>query len=400
MESAVQLNEAKPLPPGWQRVRLCETCEINPSRPKHFSRATDAITTFVPMEAVDERLGKISAPEIRPYSKISKGYTYFEERDVLFSKITPCMQNGKHAIARDLIDGIGFGTTEFHVLRPNSEILPEWIHFFIRQPYFLREAANYFTGAVGQQRVPESFIATYVIPLPPLAEQKRIVVKVQELTEEIERARTACETQLEAARALLSTYLRHVFESDEVKKWGRERLGNLCEFTKGKKPRTLYEKEQEGCLTYILIESFDGTHKKFSDDDICPKCIKDDVLLVWDGARSGLSTIGLEGYIGSTIVALRPKSELVSGYLFWVLQFHYEDLNRNVRGTGIPHLEKEHVYSLLIPLPPLTIQEYIATELTKKASQAEKLKGTVEKQLHTLKALPQAILGKAFSGEL
>ena len=208
-------TEISLIPEDWRVVKLGEVCEINPPRPKNFIRSPDTPTTFVPMAAVDEKTGTIAKPEVVPYSRVSKGYTYFEENDVLFAKITPCMQNGKHVIARDLIDGIGFGTTEFHVLRPNNnEILPEWIHFFIRQPYFLQEATAYFTGAVGQQRVPDSFLSSYIIPLPPIEEQKRIAAKLQELMQEVERARTAYEKQLEAINALPQAILRKAFRGE------------------------------------------------------------------------------------------------------------------------------------------------------------------------------------------
>ena len=230
----LNLSTFQPLKEGWRWVRLGEVCEINPPRPKNFICSPDCPTTFVPMAAVDEKTGVIGKPEVVPYSKVWKGYTYFEENDVLFAKITPCMQNGKHVIARNLIDGIGFGTTEFHVLRPNNEILSEWVYYFIRQPLFLREATAYFTGAVGQQRVPESFLSNYIIPLPPIEEQRRIATKIQELMQEVERARTACEKQLEAAKALHAAYLREVFESEESKKWEKKRLGEVCEFNSGK----------------------------------------------------------------------------------------------------------------------------------------------------------------------
>jgi type I restriction enzyme S subunit len=238
------------------------------------------------------------------------------------------------------------------------------------------------------------------IPLPPLTEQKRIASKVQELMQEVERARNACEKQLEAAKALPSVYLRDVFESEEAKKWEKKRLGEVCEFRKGRKPITLYEEPREGRFPYILIESFSGAYQKFTDDESCPKCSKEDVLLVWDGARSGLCTTGLDGCIGSTISALRSKSELYSEYLFWFIRHHYKDLNKMVRGTGIPHLEKEYVYSLAIPLPPLTIQQLIASELKGKMTYTEKLRTSIEKQLEALNALPQSILRKAFRGEL
>ncbi|MEO0005564.1 MAG: restriction endonuclease subunit S, partial [candidate division WOR-3 bacterium] len=216
------------LPEGWKLTKISEVCEINPRIPKEFQRLSDALITFVPMAAVDEKTGSILNAETVPYNKVAKGYTYFEENDVLFAKITPCMQNGKHAIARGLIDGIGFGSTEFHVLRPKKDkVIPEWIWYFIRQPCFLREATAYFTGAVGQQRVPEYFLSQYVIPLPPLSVQRRIVAKIKEMMDEVEKARTACEKQLEAVKALPSAYLRQVFESEEAKKWERKKLGEV-----------------------------------------------------------------------------------------------------------------------------------------------------------------------------
>ena len=171
-------------------------------------------------------------------------------------------------------------------------------------------------------------------------------------------------------------------------------------FRKGKKPRKIYEELGKGYLPYILIESFNGAYQKFTDDESCPKCTKEDVLLVWDGARAGLCTIGLEGCIGSTICALRSNHDLYPEYLFWFIRSHYKDLNNMVRGTGIPHLEKDYVYSLDVPLPPLREQRRIATYLKEKMAYVEKLKVSIEKQLEAINALSQAILRKAFRGEL
>jgi len=222
-----QLEAAKALPSAylrqvfeseeakkWEIRRLGEVCDINVPRPKDFKRLSDAPTTFVPMSAVDERTGTVTNSEIRPYSKVCKGYTYFEEGDVLFAKITPCMQNGKHAIAKNLIDGMGFGTTEFHVLRPKSEVLPEWIHSFIRRPSFLQEATAYFTGAVGQQRVPETFLASYAIPLPPLPVQQHIAAELTERMAQVEKLRNSIERQLEAINALPQAILRKAFRRE------------------------------------------------------------------------------------------------------------------------------------------------------------------------------------------
>ncbi len=198
----------------WERKRLGEVCEINPSRPKNLERSLDAPTTFVPMVAVDERTGTIANPDIVPYSKVSKGYTYFEENDVLFAKITPCMQNGKHVIARNLIDGIGFGTTEFHVIRFTDGVMPEWIWYFVRQPHFLKEATAYFTGAVGQQRVPDSFLSNYVIPLPPIPDQKNIVANLRERMAHAGNLQSAIGNQQSALDTLPQAILRKAFRGE------------------------------------------------------------------------------------------------------------------------------------------------------------------------------------------
>lgn len=222
-----QLEAAKALPAAylrevfeseeakkWVRKRLGEVCQINPSRPKNFHRSLDSLTSFVPMVAVDEKTGTISKPEVVPYSKVAKGYTYFEENDVLFAKITPCMQNGKHVIARSLIDEIGFGTTEFHVLRPSNEVLSEWVWYFIRQPYFLEEAAVYFTGAVGQQRVPDSFLSKYIIPLPLIEVQQRIAYELNEKMIQVENLQSSTRNQESALNALPQAILKKAFRGE------------------------------------------------------------------------------------------------------------------------------------------------------------------------------------------
>ena len=105
------------------------------------------------MAAVDERLGEITGQHDRPYAEVSKGYSSFENGDVLFAKITPCMENGKIAVARDLTNGIGRGSTEFFVLRPSGAVLRDYLYHYLRQPLFRASAERHFTGTAGQQRV-------------------------------------------------------------------------------------------------------------------------------------------------------------------------------------------------------------------------------------------------------
>ena len=177
------------LPEGWAETTLTEVCEINPPKPPVGSIPSGAPVTFVPMPAVDAELGAITKPETRPYARVRNGYTSFREGDVIMAKITPCMENGKAAIARNLETGLGFGSTEFHVLRPTEAVLAEFVYHFIRQESYRNGAESEMTGSVGQKRVPAELLKSTTLPLPPLAEQKRIVTKIEELLERNRAAR-------------------------------------------------------------------------------------------------------------------------------------------------------------------------------------------------------------------
>lgn len=138
------------------------------------------IVSFIPMEAVDDKEGRIVSPQERKVKQVNSGYTRFREGDVLWAKITPCMQNGKSAIASNLTNGIGFGSTEFHVIRSKntSVIKNEFIHLILRLMEIRKAAMRYFVGSAGQQRVPKDFLEGLYIPIPPMQIQLDILDKV------------------------------------------------------------------------------------------------------------------------------------------------------------------------------------------------------------------------------
>lgn len=167
------------LPPGWVWVSLDDVCEINPRMVWNNDFTSDMPVTFIPMAAVDDISGKIVKPQVREIASVWKGYTRFSEGDVLFAKITPCMENGKAAIAHGLINGLGFGSTEFHVLRPTEAVEGKWIFYYVRQQSFRDSAARMMTGTAGQLRVPAKYLSESFIPLPPFSEQQRIVEAIE-----------------------------------------------------------------------------------------------------------------------------------------------------------------------------------------------------------------------------
>lgn len=161
--SSKQKNELK---------RLGQCCIINPRRPNIALCDTDKVS-FIPMPAVSED-GYLVDMADEEYGKVKKGFTYFENNDVLFAKITPCMENGKGAIAYGLTNGIGVGSTEFHVLRPiNGISSPYWLLTLTRMPIFRERAAKNMSGTGGQKRVSASYLNHFMVGLPAIEEQRR-----------------------------------------------------------------------------------------------------------------------------------------------------------------------------------------------------------------------------------
>lgn len=170
-------------------VQLTEVAWVNPL--DTITLPDSDLASFVPMAAVSGELGEILTPEIRPYQEVKSGYTRFLERDVIWAKITPCMQNGKCAVARNLENGVGCGSTEFHVVRSKdiANVLPEYIWVILRLRHIRQAAQRYFIGSAGQQRVAADFLEDLHIPLPPLDVQREIVQRVEAGRAEIARLR-------------------------------------------------------------------------------------------------------------------------------------------------------------------------------------------------------------------
>lgn len=152
--------------------KLGDCCELNPRRPSISLSDTDMVS-FVPMPCVSEN-GYLQDVADEEYGKVKKGFTYFENNDVLFAKITPCMENGKGAIAQELTNGIGVGSTEFHVLRPlEGKSNSYWLLALTRMPIFRERASKNMSGTGGQKRVGAPFLDNFMVGLPPIEEQIR-----------------------------------------------------------------------------------------------------------------------------------------------------------------------------------------------------------------------------------
>jgi len=166
------------IPMGWRWTTLESLGDTKPRN----DVADDIKTSFIPMTLIPANYGQRVGHEVRLWEEIKKGYTHFQDGDVVMAKITPCFENGKSAVISGLTGGIGAGTTELHVFRRNgTEILPEFVIIFLKSRSYILRGLPRMTGSAGQKRIPYDYFARAPFPLPPLAEQKRIVAKVGEL---------------------------------------------------------------------------------------------------------------------------------------------------------------------------------------------------------------------------
>jgi len=207
---------------NWRTVPLSEIADINPRLGKNIL-SDDSLYTFVPMASVGAADGRIDVSTKRPYVEVKKGFTSFQSGDVLFAKITPCMENGKMAVVPDLENHYGFGSTEFHVIRPKDGIDPKYVYYFVSSSDFRREAGHNMTGAVGQKRVPTDFLKQSLIPLPPTPEdQKRIVAEIEKQFSRLDEAVASLKRIQANLKRYKAAVLKAAVEGKLTEQWRKD----------------------------------------------------------------------------------------------------------------------------------------------------------------------------------
>jgi type I restriction enzyme, S subunit len=403
-------EDEKPLPSGWIHASIGQLCTVNPglNEPPDY----DTFVSFVPMSAVSDELGAITNPEPRPFGSVRTGYTQFINGDVIFAKITPCMENGKSAVARDLIGGIGCGSTEFVVLRSRGAILPDYLHRYLRQETYRGEAQLAMRGSGGHGRVPKAFIEQTNLPVPPLAEQRRIVARIEELEKQSQAARVHLSDvpmQLKRTRQAILTS-----EFSGINGVSYVSLAKACaSITDGDHqppPRS------ETGIPFIVIGNLRGGTLDLSDTrfvsdayyaSLTPsrKPQSGDVLVAIVGA-----TIGLAAPVETTkpfcfqrhIALFRPSAALAPRYLLWFLRASetQRKLWAAVTGVAQPTVPIKALREIVIPLPPLAIQHNIVRRIDGEIARLEAATAAHATAVLDINRLDQAILARAFRGEL
>ncbi|MCL6452185.1 MAG: restriction endonuclease subunit S [Alicyclobacillus sp.] len=192
---------------NWRVARLKHYVQINPTKSEISRLPEETEVSFLPMEAVSES-GEFDETRSGMIADYASGYTYFRDGDVLLAKITPCFENGKTALVHGLKNGIGFGSTEFHVLRAKDNMSPLYLSYVVRSHILRSHGEASMIGAAGQKRVPESFLSEFKQPFPPLEEQKAIAsfldTETAKLDQLVEKKKRLIELLQEKRQALIT----------------------------------------------------------------------------------------------------------------------------------------------------------------------------------------------------
>lgn len=400
---------------GWQIKRLGDVCEIKPPKAEARERvSSNALVSFAPMEDLGINRKFLNASQLKPLASVVGSYTYFANGDVLLAKITPCFENGKLGIAADLSNGIGFGSSEFIVLRPSLILDKEFLYYYLARPEFRTEGAARMGGAVGQQRVPKEFIGSYPIPVPPLPEQHRIVGILNEAFSSIATAKANAEKNLKNARAIFDSHLNAVFEEA----WQTHELVTLSDLasdiTDGDH---LPPPKAPTGVPFITIgniakdtrkidfkNTFMVPHAYFDGLKSNKKPKKGDLLYTVTGSF-GIPVIvdgDIEFCFQRHIGLIRPKPETNSSWLYYLLLSPqvFKQANEQATGTAQKTVSLKVLRGFTVPNVALSQQRAAVMKFDALSEETQRLESIYQQKLAALEALKNSLLHQAFNGEL
>jgi type I restriction enzyme, S subunit len=386
-------------------VPISEAAIVNP----RYSAATtngSRTVAFLPMAGLSER-GFIASAEERSISDVSQGYTYFEEGDVLLAKITPCLENGKAAVVQNLPHRVGFGSTEFHVLRPKQGVDARFLFYMIWNPLFRHEASRNMTGSAGQKRVPADFVSNYRIPLPALQEQRRIAA-ILDKADAIRRKR---EEGIRLTEELLRSTFLDMFGDPATnrKNFPEVRLENVATIQRGKftpRPRNdprfydgAYPFVQTGDIANCggLLRSW---HQTLNEEGIAvsKSFPKGALLIAIVGATIGETAIlEREMYCPDSVIGIQAHSGVAtSEYLEYLLRFHKQRFRDAAPETARANINLDTLKPLVIPCPNIDLQR----RFSKVFRRCYQLTDRIREQLTGENDLFGSLVQRAFRGGL
>ncbi len=409
-------------------VPLSDLAEINPRKDVRLTGESTPVS-FIPMGDVSES-GAWLNRQTRPLGKVDSGYTSFKEGDVLFAKITPCMENGKGCHARNLENGHGFGSTEFHVLRSIEGVSDaRFLYHWTRTPMLRLKAESAMSGSAGQQRVSTWFFDEFKIPHIPLSEQRRIADVLDTVDAAIQETDSVVEKQEQVKTGLLQDLLTRGLDADgrlrdperepeafrETKlgklpnSWSCCELGDLTGLQVGYAFRSSNFVERGYPIvrmSNLTDEGLDLSEAKRIPEDLAQekegyRLKEGDLLIGMSGSIDKFAEVDardLPCFLNQRVGRFKRSEKIEYEYLKCVVQtsLYYRQIDKMAAGAAQRNISKYQVESVLLPVPPLDEQRRILDEINRVDDVLQ-----VERQYGTkLRSLKNSLMQDLLTGEV
>jgi type I restriction enzyme S subunit len=397
---------------GWQVKPLGQLCTIKPPKSEARAKLNDSDeVSFAPMEDLGIGQKYLVPGRTRRLDEVNGSYTYFADGDVLLAKITPCFENGKLGVARGLTNGVGFGSSEYIVLRPTPTLDAEFLYYYLARPKFLEEGARTMAGAVGHKRITKEFIENYPTPLPPLPEQRRIVAILDEAFEAIKTAKANTEKNLLNSREVFTSSVERVF-SEQGANWRRVSLESVGVTQTGSTPKSSEPENLGDYLPFVKPGDFkrDGSIT-FDNEGLSESGARkarrvkaNSALMVCIGATIGKAAFSeREIATNQQVNSWTPTTYTSAKFIYY--QMTSSDFQLRVRQSAgqatLPIINKSKWSALTVVIPPtLDEQLKIVIGLDSLLAESMNLEAVYEGKLTALDELKKSLLHQAFTGAL
>ena len=405
------------IPENWCWAKLKSIYEINPK----INAEENIAAAFIPMEKISAGTCSEFEFEIQPWGMAKKGHTQFADGDVAFAKISPCFENGKSFIVHGLPNGIGGGTTELIILR-QPLMDQRFTYWLISTDDFIKGGCRTYSGTVGQQRINMDYVKKYPVPVPPLAEQQRIVDRIESLFAKLDEAKEKAQAVVDGFEDRKAAISHKAFTGELTAEW-RNTHGVSIDDWENAPLETVFqlrsgstidasEELEYGAIPYVKVADMNlpeneiqiTTSSRFVDE--CPESHVIPKGSTIFPKRGGAILTNKKRYVGVekiiadlNTMAIMPIAGRAYGWYgyYWMQSVDLRQLNN---GSNVPQINNKDMVKLFVPTPSIDEQKAIVGILDSIFDKEIEAKETAEQVIDQIDSMKKSILARAFRGEL
>ena len=393
-------------------MRLRHLVTIGPRPPIGTELHPDADVTFVPMEAIADGLGGLDISQTRPFSEVVSGsYNYFAEGDLLLAKVTPCFENGKKALAQSLSNGIGYATSEVHVIRPGVDrIHPKYLFYLLCSEDFRAGGIASMTGAGGLSRVSDAAVLNYQPSVTNLPTQKAIADfldrETARIDQLIEKKQRMVEVLGEREENNVVETIEHIFA--ESRAW---KISHVCALKRGRfnqRPRNAPE-FYDGDFPFLQTsdvaqaKKYISGHKQTLTDlgaSVSVLFPSNSVLMAIAANVGDVAITKFDAYCPDSVIGFFPTTRLKVDYLYYALRSLRSSIATSSTSNARDNINISRLGALKIPVPKHATQDRVSRTLSVQENSTVRLVAVTHTSIERLREFRSALITAAVTGQI